>query len=362
MNPFAIKCYLPGRRTQYVLYPSEDMSIELGAGADLCPRGFDSQVRVQFRLVGEQWFVVPQLGEIRTEDGGLIDGPCAVSFPAMLLAGSAALVLDQAMDPRMPARVLQGVRDTERSEPVPPGPAPIHTLPRVSARTPAERTRARFAQVRGSAAVSLAFDDPQPRVAGGQPQVAPLGRAPALAPVLEPSIVVQQAEQPPVRELTETRVIDMTELGLPAKPGQSAASEPPSGSPAAALSRLKQNPRLMAYAVLGVALVALQFGLRAHNLHARARATAAQTVAAVVPAASAVAESAKPTRAPVDLVEPLAPGELPSAQRAGELYATGDFRGALRQYRALRQIPAADPVFAVVAHALEQRLHLLGQR
>ncbi len=377
MNPLAIKCYLPGRRTQYVLYPSEDMSIELGAGADLCPRGFDSNVRVLFRLAGGQWFVTPLLGEVRAEDGNLLDGTCAVSFPCMLLAGSAALVLDCALDPRMPARVIQNPRAAAAvSEPA-AEPAPVYTLPRVNQRARAEATRG-MPQTRGAAAVAFAppqprvFEVPQPRVSGGQPAVALAERAPALGPRLEPSIVVQQAEEPARRELTETRVFDMKQLGIAQTTEETAKPSRQPFAVSALVTQLKAKPRIVAYAVLGLCLVALQIALRLHTQSERARAAeAARRVAATAalhpsadgstgPATASAARSSSAVKR-TELVAPLAAGEVPSARLAGELYATGDYRGALRQYRALSQQPEADPVFGVIAHALEQRLAHLGK-
>lgn len=367
MNPFAIKCYLPGRRTQYVLYPSEDMSIELGAGADLCPRGFDSDVRVRFRLVGEEWFVTPVLGELRTEEGIQIENTCAVSFPCMLIAGSAALVLDCALDPRVPARVIQNPRGTRASAP-PPGPVPGKTLPRVNQRALSQPAHA-VPQTHGATAVAFvppqprAFVPPQPRVSGAQPAVAVGGRAPALGPLLEPSIVVHQAEEPAKRELTETRMFDMKQLGIAQNAEETQAPSAAPSAVASLVAKIKGNPRVVAYAVLGLGLMGLQVG-RLHLHILPDRFSAAQSVATAAPTASGpeAANSAGADRTHHWHSEaPLGPGEIPNATRAGELYALGDYRAALRQYRALSQQPQAEPVFGLIAHALEQRLAHLGK-
>jgi len=55
-------------------------------------------------------------------------------------------------------------------------------------------------------------------------------------------------------------------------------------------------------------------------------------------------------------VDPLPPGYEPNATQAGYWYATGDYTHALREYRGLAAQPGAEPVFAIVAHALERRL------
>lgn len=310
MSPLAIKCYLPGRRTQYVLQSYEDLSIELGAGADLCPHDFDSGVRMQLRSVDEQWFVTPQLGALRREDGTSIEGPSALSLPAMLLAGSTTVVLDQTPDPRIPARVIQGSIDSARQ---------------------------------------LAVAPPQPPLAKRQPRVAAL-RAPSLAPLVEPSVVVRQAERPAVRELTETRVFDMAQFGAAAPSSPAAVENGAIRGSRALLERVRKNPRLLAYAVLGVGLVAFQ--LRSRVFRAPAPAAPARVAAAASAASSSDAD--RPLREqPLDS---LPGGEPPRARRAAELFAVGDLPNALRQYRALSAAPNADPVFAVIAHALEQRL------
>ena len=312
MNPLAIKCYLPGRRTQYLLQPTDDMSIELGSGADLCPRDFDSGSRVQFRLIDGQWFVSPRLGSLRNEDGGLIDGPSALSLPAMLHAESTTLVLDTIVDPRIPARLIQGIADSARQ---------------------------------------LAVAPPQPPAATRQPAVAAAVRAPSLAPLLVPSVVVQQAEKPAFREQNETRILDMAGFGAPAQAADAATESVEPTGLRLVLARLRGNRRMLAYAVLGVSLVALQFGIR--RSHAAGKPAARPVVAAAPVVASAQAPEAV---RPAGEVEALRAGEQPSARRAAELYAVGDYPNALRQYRALSTLPDPDPVFGVIAHALEQRL------
>jgi len=377
MKPLAIKCYLPGRKTQYVLYPTEDMSIELGAGADLCPRGFDEAIRVQFRLVSGQWFVAPLLGKICREDGSVIDCQTAVNLPAMVIAGSATLVLDSSVDARMPARVIQLTGDSARSIPVAPGPAPaLYSPPRSPARartegpasspspSPSPGVRARAAN--SSAAAALA---PQPRAATWQPQVAGAGRAPALEPRVQPSVVVRQAEEPAVREVNETRILDMhgiigltpsaTQLGGNPSRATSAPDAVEQTGIRRVLARFKSNPRMVAYSVLGVAMVAAQLGMRLHGRSVAAAQAAAQQQA--IAAAAAASAEKVPVEAPKKKLDPtqvppLGPDEEANATRAGQLFAQGDFPNALRQYRALNEAPGADPVFGVIAHAIEQRL------
>jgi hypothetical protein len=361
MQPLAIKCYLPGRRTQYVLYPSEDMSIELGVGADLCPRGFDPETRVSFRLVSGQWFVEPQSGSVSYQDGQPIEGLSALALPALLLAGSATLVLDSSIDPRVPARVIQGTSDAGRQSAPAPGPAPVsYAAPRAPRRAHAEPPALFVGREQpsawggGAAATALA---PQPRAANWKPQVAPGERAPALEPLVEPSVVVHQAEQPARRQLDETRILDMTQLGVPAP----AAAVPADGAPPrgmrALLAKLRGNPRMLAYAVLGVALVAFQFGMRRHQHAVASNAARPRPVAS----AGALQPAAEPAKAPRSLgdVEPLPEGMQPDPDRAARLFAVGDYRNALRQYRALAAAPNSDPVFGVISHALEQRLRHL---
>ena len=357
MQPLAIKCYLPGRRTQYALYPSEDMSIELGGGADLCPRGFADDVRLRFRLVDGHWFVSPLLGKVCDRHGVVIEGQTALTFPAMLSAGSATLVLDSAVDPRMPARVIQITADPARVVQVAPGPVPAlrpSTVARVASRP--QSMPARAARTGGGAA-SAAVRLPQLQVAPWQPSVAAGERAPALEARVQPSVVVQQAEQPAFRELNETRIIDMAQLGLqaPASPVPvpvSAVRSALLGGASRARSWVRANPRQLAYAVLFLGLVALHFG---GQWRARAAARAAATAVRPAPSAAPRVTAAPPARAAAERA-PLALGEAPSSRRAGELFALGDYPNALRQYLALAEDPEAEPVFGVIAHSLEQRL------
>lgn len=367
MNLLAIKCYLPGRRTQYVLYPTEDMSIELGPGADLCPRGFDAGIRVLFRLVGEQWYVEPLLGEVRHEDGSRIDGSSAVVLPAMLIAGSATLVLDASIDPRVPARVIQSTSDSARHAAEAPGPAPVaYAAPRAprqayseppASRPAHEAPRAPREAPRGGDSTA-ANRSLQPRAATLQPQVG-TQRAPVLEPRVTPSVVVHQAEQPAVRELHETRILDMAQLGAPFPPEVAASDPVEQTGIRRVIAHIKRKPRMVAYAVLGVALVAFQVGTRMHQQalaigadQAHSAAVARRMAAAAGPA-SALAKPA--VRSPAE-VEPLPPGVEPDANRAAALYAAGDFAHALSQYRALAAVAGADPVFDVIAHSLAQRL------
>jgi len=360
MQPLAIKCYLPGRRTQYALYPSEDMSIELGGGADLCPRGFDDDVRVRFRLIDGQWFVSPLLGKVSDRDGALIEGQTALTLPAMLSAGSATLVLDSTVDPRMPARVIQVTPDSARALRAAPGPAPVARLsavPRQPARVQSVTGRAPRSELGAASAAARA---PQPQGAPWQPPVAGGERAPALAARVQPSVVVQQAEEPAIRELNETRILDMTQLGVQ-PPGATPAPAVIAPGPAAAASVasraliwVRANPRQLAYAVLFLGLVTLHFGAQWRT---RALAAARAAATAVRPAASdAPRVGALPQTRPASKLLPLAPGEEPSPRRAGELFAIGDYPNALRQYLALAEGPEAEPVFGVIAHSLEQRL------
>ncbi len=364
MQPLAIKCYLPGRRTQYALYPSEDMSIELGDGADLCPRGFDDGVRVQFRLIDGQWFVAPLLGKVCDRDGAVIDGQTALTLPAMLLAGSATLVLDSTVDPRVPARVIQLTADSARNLRVAPGPAPTARLSAVPRGTIRAHGSAQHDAWGGATSVAVARSA-QPQVAAWQPAVA-VGaagaapeRAPTLGPRVQPSVVVQQAEEPAIRELTQTRILDMSQLGAQLAPAVSEPSIAPQGCLSKLRAELRANPRQLAYAVLFLVLVATQVGFkwRARAAAARATAAAAQAARSAAPAAPSVPslQAPAPQRLAAELA-PLAAGEEASPRRAGELFALGDFPNALRQYRALADGPEADPVFGVIAHSIEQRL------
>ncbi len=185
-----------------------------------------------------------------------------------------------------------------------------------------------------------------------------------LAPQVPPSVVVEQAEQPAVRELNETRILDMAQLTGAPPPAVEASDAAEQTGIGRVIARIKGKPRMVAYAVLGVLLVALQIGMRWHQqsvAESAERARAAAVAKRAVAASSTVLTSvgAKPAVRAVDQVaqiEPLPPGVEPDVNRAAALYASGDYGNAYQQYRALAAATDPDPVFAVIAHSLEQRL------
>jgi hypothetical protein len=337
MTPFAIKCYLPGRRTQYVLYAQEDTSIELGRGADLRPRGFDEDVRVQFRLVGGQWFVTPQLGVSRRADGSPIEGTTALTLPWMLALGSATIVVDAVVDPRLPAQVVHGVASVAATT--------NPSLPQRSASRPLPPSSRLSARAKSQASVPVR----QPYATSPKPAVAlvPHAPEPQMAPPPPPPTPLARAAVR--REVVETQILDMSQLGLPQAP-EEPPEEPPSPAPRTVLGQLRTR-RMALYAVIGAALVVFRFGmLRASGASALAHPTPPRAESA----ARALPASASPR--PRARVEPLPPGYEPTPKRAGDWYATGDYVNALREYRGLAAQPDADPVFAIIVHALERRL------
>ncbi len=348
MGAVAIKCYLPGRRTQYVLNPSEDMVVELGTGADLCPRGFDDGTRLQFSLVGEQWFVAPQSGQLSHEDGRSIAGPTAIGLPATLVAGSATLVLTSLVDPRLPALVVDA-----------PAGAPVGVSRQSMAATrssaassgPTRIDVRRSNRVSASSALTTAASRavaPQPRRATLQPRVAAADAPVRLEAASVPNVGQSPRTQRDAGRSNETRILDMSQFGA-ANAGASpqAAPKPERISLGTRWARLQLSRRLLAYTMLGLVLVAVQFGI-----HRRAgRASPALLPVRALP------ETARATlHEPESDLAPLPRGVLVSQQRAGELYALGDYANALRQYRALAAQPESAPVFGVIAHALELRL------
>jgi hypothetical protein len=169
-----------------------------------------------------------------------------------------------------------------------------------------------------------------------------------------PSVVLAEAAPvfaarlpaPARNDFAETRILDMSQLGVQ---GSVTPAEAPPAPPPTLLERLRAH-RTAAYALVGVAIVLVRVG-------APRPSRAAALAHANKPAASASAQVAPPPSPRVPAyAEPLPPGYEPSPKRAGDWYATGDYVHALREYRGLAAEPGADPVFAIVAHALERRL------
>ncbi len=350
MSLLAIKCYLPGRRTQYVLEPVEDVSVELGAGADLCPRGFDEATRVRFNLVGEDWFVATRAGQVRHEDGRLVDEATAVELPMTLIAGSATLVLTSLVDPRFPSRASRGsagpASKGASSEPRP------HVAAHTSSRAHATLAGRELARRASPATAALRCVEPQPHAATLQPQVA-AGNA-ALTRDAAPFLDIgdPRGASREAGRSNETRILDMSKFGAPsAEASSEAAPKSQLTGPRRLWAGLSPSRRLLAYGMLGVALVALQFRIRRQASASAAEPALPTQVPATAAGATGVEVKASALRS-----EELHPGEVASQQRAGELYALGDYASALRQYRALAAEPEAEPVFGVIAHALEQRL------
>ncbi|HET9929754.1 MAG TPA: hypothetical protein VFQ35_03670, partial [Polyangiaceae bacterium] len=146
-------------------------------------------------------------------------------------------------------------------------------------------------------------------------------------------------------ELTEARRLEVKSLDeelIEAFEGEFAELEPtPTQAPQPKL-------KLAAYSLLGVAAVISGIGmLNPAAAETEARAATPQR-AKGAPAASAA------VRAPSRPVEPTLSGP-PSSKRAADYYATGDWMNALAEYRALAA-SSADPAYSVIVRALERRV------
>jgi hypothetical protein len=170
------------------------------------------------------------------------------------------------------------------------------------------------------------------------PAGAPKAQAPGAKPRLAPPPQLKAEELSPGRRPREEALAS----SAPA-PIDEAPAEPELAPPRPPQSRLK----LAGYSALGLAVALSALSM----LHPAATETEAR---------AATPQHAQPTPGPSSAPQTLravAPPRNgpPSAKLAADYYATGDWARARSEYEALAAVPGADPVFAVIARALEHR-------
>lgn len=302
MTRLIVKCYLPGRRTQYVLEPVDGGRARLAQDGELSPPGFDDDASLELEYLGGQWFAQGELGQLRAADGSAIHGKLALSPQLMLTLGAATLVFDDSVDARMPARPVQ--LRANRPE--------MHAM---------QETRVLDMEALGV--------KPRPR--------APQAQVPAAKPRLAPPPQLRPEELTPRRPGEHT----------PVSNGPVPINEAPLEPEPAPLKPPRSKVKVAAYSALGVAVAVSALGML--------RPVAAETEARAASATPKASPSAlfAPTAAPRPVLPPRS--GPPSAKLAADLYATGDWEKARREYQALAEVPGADPVFAVILRLLEQR-------
>ncbi|MFZ5896382.1 MAG: hypothetical protein ACOY0T_35335 [Myxococcota bacterium] len=296
-----LKCYLPGACTQFVLEPAEGVRLRLARDGELCPPGFNEDTVLELTFWQGQWFAQCLRGELCMADGMSIHGSFPVSARLILTLGWATLFFDDVVDPRIPACPLQWRQSMWEKHPL-------------------EET--------------VAFDSAQ------------LWQH-SLAKTLNlqaPAAKLDLAPPPAIRPEELSRV-QRPQESLPALvPIDEAPPEPAPPPPKPPQSKLK----LVGYSVLAVAVVLSALGMWNPAAAETEAHAGTQPRTAAVPSPSAV------TQAPPPALEPRS--ESANAKQAADYYATGDWMKARREYQALAATPEADPVFGVIARALEQRV------
>ncbi len=304
MTPLIVKCYLPGRRAQFVLETVDGGRARLAQDGEVCPPGLEEDVALELRCLAGQWFAEAERGRLRAADGSEIAGNLALSPKLMLMLGAATLVFDDAVDPRMPARPVQ-TRQT-RPEMLASQETRVLDLAALGIQTPARAERA--------------------QAPAAKPRLAP-------PPQLKPD------------ELKARRPGEHTPISVGPAPINEAPPEPEP----APLKPPRSQLKVVGYSALGVAVAVSALGmLRPVAAETEARATSARPKAASTPSAG-LAWNGAPRPSSLPRSGP------PSEKLAADLYATGDWEKARREYQALAEVPGADPVFAVIARALGHR-------
>jgi hypothetical protein len=170
------------------------------------------------------------------------------------------------------------------------------------------------------------------------PAGAPGAQAPAAKPRLAPPPQLRAEELSPGRRAREAALASSAP-----EPIDEAPAAPELAPPRPPQSRLK----LAGYSALGVAVALSALSM----LHPAATETEAR---AATPRPTDTRGPSSAPQAPLRAVAPPRNGP-PSAKLAADYYATGDWARARSEYEALAAVPGADPVFAVIARALEHR-------
>jgi hypothetical protein len=312
MISLVIKCYLPNGKKQYVLQPSEQLKVTFGEGGDICPDGFVDHVTLEFSVLDGDWVVTTKRGQAHLENGDILASCTPVVTPLLIALGFATIVLDSVVDPRIGHQAVGERRPSAKPGQRSPKPATAAT----------------------GVAGSLF----------GKPALSPLG-APAVGKALHPALSVPVKR--PVTAGGSANPVG-SELSAPvvAEDVQRSAEQAASAAPKQGSSKLKS----LAYAVLAAAVAVSGFGMiRASDAAEGRPVTRAPIAANVAPAPSEPTPEPKIEKRAVTVVT------TPNARRAAEALALGNMEEALAQYRALASAPNADPVFNVIARALEQR-------
>ena len=302
MTRLVVRYYSPTHCAQYVLDAQAGVRLKLARDGELRLPTTEDDVAIELGLEGAQWFVRSLRGALRTSEGRTVDVRMPIVPRRLFTLGAATLVLDNSVDPHIPARPLQKV------EPVPEIPFMQETrvfdladlglaLPEVPAKTQAPAAKQRLAP---------------------PPQLKPE----------ELSEARRIDEKPFEAELPEPSLDDLSD------------SEP-------TLVKPQSRVKLAAYSILGVAAVISGIGMMSPA------AAETEARAATPPPPNAVPAASASARTKARAVEPTLSGPA-SSKRAADYYATGDWPNALAEYRALAA--SGDPAFSVIVRALERRV------